>query len=122
MVRSLHIFVLIAMVIALVAGVAPASPAATSCQPINGAGLRAYLDSHPDVKGIVFFAAWCRDCKGKLESAGKEEVLVAVFESQKRADQIWNDVNKRRNPCFIDINDSVAESFGVKSLPFYLKR
>jgi hypothetical protein len=95
-----------------------AGSAHAECRAVNAQELKAYLAANPAVRELVFFAAWCRDCKGKLEAAGPEQALVAVFEEQDRAARIWQQVNKQKSPCFFDRDESVARAWSVSSLPF----
>lgn len=95
-----------------------AGNAKAECRAVNAQELKAYLAANPAVRELVFFAAWCKDCKGRLEAAGTEQAVVAVFEEQDRAGRIWQQVNQQKSPCFFDRDESVARAWAVSSLPF----
>lgn len=98
----------------------PTGLAKADCRVVDAAELKAALAEKPEMKEIIFFAAWCKDCKDKLAAAGERQTVVAVFEDKERAERVWRSVNKTKSPCFVDRDDSIAKAWGVSGLPFSL--
>ena len=65
-------------------------------------------------KRVIFFASWCISCREHLQSAGKEDIIVGVFDEANRIERLAEKL-KTDAPCVQ--GDGIAKSYGVTSLP-----
>lgn len=69
---------------------------------------------------IIFFASWCSQCMDKLISARDAEkkfVLVSIWDSLERSNEVINYLKLSESTCIFDSGD-IARAYKVKSLPF----
>jgi hypothetical protein len=74
-------------------------------------------------KRLVFFASWCRSCMDHMDdfSLG-EDLLVISFDEKQASEEAlislgYGGAKKKGFACYFDKDGSIAEYFGVTSLP-----
>lgn len=71
---------------------------------------------------VVFFASWCSSCS-RFITADRvaDTVFVAAADEKAKAEKVISTYLKDRAAsatCFLDKDESIANAFGVRNLPF----
>jgi thiol-disulfide isomerase/thioredoxin len=100
----------------LVSGAAQAA----ECRAVN---IKEFQSAIPtSATRVVFFASWCSSCS-RFITADRvaDTVFVAAADEKAKAEKVISTYLKDRAAaatCFLDKDDSIANAFGVRNLPF----
>lgn len=93
---------------------------AAECRAVNIKEFQSALPS--SATRVVFFASWCASCS-RFITADRvaDTVFVAAADDKAKAEKVISTYLKERAAaatCFFDKDDSIANAFGVRNLPF----
>ena len=93
---------------------------AVECRAVN---IKEFQSAIPtSATRVVFFASWCASCS-RFITADRvaDTVFVAAADEKAKAEKVISTYLKDRAAaatCFLDKDDSIANAFGVRNLPF----
>lgn len=90
-----------------------------SCSSVSSQDLQAFLKKHQEIRELVFFASWCRECLKRLnESSVNDAVFVGVFDDFDRINRVMESSKAiKADRCFYDMDGTIAQKYSLKSLP-----
>jgi hypothetical protein len=93
---------------------------AGECRAVNFKEFQSALPS--SATRIVFFASWCASCS-RFITADRvaDTVFVAAADEKAKAEKVISTYLKDHAAtanCFLDKDDSIANAYGVRNLPF----